>query len=187
MDPDTAHECLRLSDGCKTATVTLEGQRYPPSEQRFTCWRQVLCQDALSGRRYWEADVEGKVYVDVTYGEIRRIGDGDDVCLGGTEVSWALLCGDNGTYSARHDDRKLELRDRPSPASGRLGVFLDHPGGTLSFYAVTPEGPTLLHTYRAAFTQPLYPAFGFCYDNGFDGLGDFVSLGGAGAPMSTRF
>ncbi|XP_019753027.1 protein NLRC3-like [Hippocampus comes] len=185
LDPDTAHKCLRLSDGGETATVTLEERRYPPSEQRFTCWRQVLCRSGLSGRCYWEARVEGKVYVGVTYQSIRRIGEGDDVCLGADDASWALLC-DNGTYSVRHRDRTLDL-PASTRASGRLGVFLDHPRGTLSFYEVTPEGPTLLHTYRAAFTQPLYPAFGFGYDNGFDGLGDFVSLGGAGAPMSTRF
>ncbi|XP_061524310.1 NACHT, LRR and PYD domains-containing protein 3-like isoform X2 [Phycodurus eques] len=187
LDPNTAHDCLQLSDRCKTVTVVLEEQLYPRNPQRFTCWRQILCKDGLSGRRYWEVDLEGKVSVGATYDTIRRIGEGDDVCLGGAEASWALLCDDNATYAARHHDRTVNLEPRASPESNKVAVFLDHPGGALSFYKVTSEGMILLHAYHATFTQPLYPAFGFGFDNGFDGVGDSVSIGGENVLIFTRF
>ncbi|XP_051911993.1 NLR family CARD domain-containing protein 3-like [Hippocampus zosterae] len=187
LDPDTAHDCLRLSDGCSVATVMLEAQPYPPSASRFTCWRQVLCRNGLSGRCYWEVEVEGKVSVGVTYDSVQRIGEGENVRLGANEASW-VLCYDDGAYSVCHRDRTLELPGAAGSGNlGKLAVFLDHPRGTLSFYRLAPLGPELLHTFRAAFTEPLYPAFGFGYDNGFDGFGDFVSLAGAGASVSTRF
>ncbi|XP_077400051.1 uncharacterized protein LOC144034841 [Vanacampus margaritifer] len=186
LDPNTAHNCLQLSDHCKTVTVVLEEQQYLLSPQRFTCWRQVLCNNGLSGRCYWEVDLEGKVYIAVTCDSIRRIGEGDDVCLGATEASWVLLCNEDGTYSARHQDRTTNLEVRSSRASRRVGVFLDHPRGKLSFYKVTSEGMILLHNYYSTFTQPLYPAFGFGFDNGFDGFGDSVSISVASESIYTH-
>ncbi|XP_061663938.1 NLR family CARD domain-containing protein 3-like [Syngnathoides biaculeatus] len=187
LDPNTAHKCLQLSDRCKRATVVLEEELYPINPQRFSSWRQVLCKDGLSGRCYWEADLEGKVSVAATYDTIRRIGEGDDVLLGATEASWALLCREDGTYAVRHRDRTENLEPLPSPESRKVAVFLDHPGGVLSFYKVTSRGTILLHTFHATFTQPLYPAFGFGFDNGFDGFGDSVSIGGENVSIFTRF
>ncbi|XP_061617709.1 protein NLRC3-like isoform X2 [Phyllopteryx taeniolatus] len=186
LDPNTAHNCLQLSDRCKTVTVAKEDQLYPINPQRFTRWRQVLCKDGLSERCYWELDLEGKVSIAVTYERIRRIGEGNDVCLGATEASWALLCDDNATYAVRHRDRTVNLEPRPSPESNKVAVFLDHPGGALSFYKVTSEGMILLHAYHTSFTQPLYPAFGFGFDNRYDGFGNSVSIGGESVPIFTR-
>ncbi|XP_057679002.1 NACHT, LRR and PYD domains-containing protein 3-like [Corythoichthys intestinalis] len=187
LDLDTAHKCLEMSDSRRKVSVVLAEQPYSLNPKRFTCWRQVLCSDRLSGCCYWEVDLEGKVYVAVTYNGIRRIGEGDDVCLGATEASWTLLCDDDGTYSVKHQDRKLNLDLCPSKLSRRVAVFLDHPGGVLSFHAVTSEGLILLHTYHANFTEPLYPAFGFGFDNGFDGFGDSVSICGEDVTVFTRF
>ncbi|KAJ8277131.1 hypothetical protein GJAV_G00071800 [Gymnothorax javanicus] len=44
----------------------------------------------------------------------------------------------------------------------RIGVYLDHRAGTLSFYSITSV-MTLLHRVQTTFTQPLYPGFGFCH------------------------
>ncbi|XP_037136337.1 NACHT, LRR and PYD domains-containing protein 3-like isoform X2 [Syngnathus acus] len=187
LDSDTAHNCLQMSEHGKKVTVVLVEQLYPQNPQRFTHWRQVLCTSGLSGRCYWEVDVEGKVYVAVTYDGFRRVGEGDDVCLGASEASWALICEDDGTYSVGHREKTLGLAACPAPASGRVGVFVDHPRGVLSFFEVTSGGRRLLHTYHATFTQPLYPAFGFGFDNGFDGIGNSVSIASKGASVSTRF
>ncbi|KAJ8278280.1 hypothetical protein GJAV_G00085880 [Gymnothorax javanicus] len=40
----------------------------------------------------------------------------------------------------------------------RIGVYLDHRAGTLSFYSVS-DTMTLLHRVQTTFTQPLYPGF----------------------------
>ncbi|KAM4552073.1 E3 ubiquitin-protein ligase TRIM65-like [Odontesthes bonariensis] len=42
------------------------------------------------------------------------------------------------------------------PQSSRVGVYLDHRAGILSFYSVSGT-MTLLHRVQTTFTQPLYP------------------------------
>ena len=41
------------------------------------------------------------------------------------------------------------------PRSSRVGVYLDHRAGILSFYSVS-ETMTLLHRVQTTFTQPLH-------------------------------
>ncbi|XP_048036222.1 NACHT, LRR and PYD domains-containing protein 3-like, partial [Megalobrama amblycephala] len=41
----------------------------------------------------------------------------------------------------------------------RVGVFVDHSAGTLSFYSVSGDTMSLIHTVQTTFTQPLYPGF----------------------------
>uniref|UniRef100_A0A671K5T5 RING-type domain-containing protein n=1 Tax=Sinocyclocheilus anshuiensis TaxID=1608454 RepID=A0A671K5T5_9TELE len=43
-------------------------------------------------------------------------------------------------------------------SSSRIGVYVDHGAGTLSFYRVS-DPMTLIHRVHTTFTQPLYPAF----------------------------
>ncbi len=40
----------------------------------------------------------------------------------------------------------------------RIGVFVDHSAGTLSFYSIS-DTMSLIHTVQTTFTQPLYPGF----------------------------
>ncbi|XP_071384579.1 E3 ubiquitin/ISG15 ligase TRIM25-like [Centroberyx affinis] len=46
------------------------------------------------------------------------------------------------------------------PRSSRVGVYLDHSAGILSFYSVA-ETMALLHRVQTTFTQPLHPGFSF--------------------------
>ncbi|KAJ4942768.1 hypothetical protein JOQ06_005282 [Pogonophryne albipinna] len=46
-------------------------------------------------------------------------------------------------------------------SSDRVAVYLDHPAGSLSFYRVSSDTLTHLHTSRTTFTEPLYAGFGF--------------------------
>ncbi|XP_077399292.1 NACHT, LRR and PYD domains-containing protein 3-like isoform X1 [Vanacampus margaritifer] len=186
LDPNTAHNFLQLSDHCKTVTVVLEEQQYPLNPQMFTCWRQVLCKNGLSGRCYWEVYLEGEVEIAVTYDSIRRIGFGDDAYLGFSEASWVLLCYESGTFSALHQNSFTNIKVRSSRASRRVGVFLDHPRGKLSFYKVTSEEMILLHSYYSTFTKPLYPAFGFPSDHTYHNLGHSVSISVASEPTFTH-
>ncbi|XP_061095809.1 tripartite motif-containing protein 16-like protein [Conger conger] len=162
LDPNTVNDHLCLSEGNREVTRVEVVQSYPDHPERFECWDQVLCREGLSGRCYWEAEWggEGYVFVAVSYKEISRKGGGNDCALGGNEKSWALRCSPSG-YSFWHNS---ESTDIPAPSSSRIGVYLDHRAGTLSFYSVSGT-MTLLHRVQTTFTQPLYPGFGVWYDS----------------------
>ncbi len=46
----------------------------------------------------------------------------------------------------------------------RIGVFVDHGAGTLSFYSVS-DTMSLIHTVQTTFTQTLYPGFSVGYES----------------------
>ncbi|XP_029359344.1 NLR family CARD domain-containing protein 3-like [Echeneis naucrates] len=154
LDIKTAHKSLILSDGNRKVSVGKEKQKYPCDADSFDYWRQVLSKEGLSGRCYWEVEWEGQVYIAVTYKGIARKGDGTDCCLGMNDQSWSLGCSDK-YYSVLHRERQESLW---RPKSRRVGVYLDWPAGTLSFYDVSDK-LTHIHTYHTTFTEPVYPAF----------------------------
>ncbi|KAJ8245120.1 hypothetical protein GJAV_G00274990 [Gymnothorax javanicus] len=156
LDPNTAHQKLRLSEGNREVTRVEEDQSYPDHPERFNYWHQVLCREGLSGCCYWEAEWSGGgVYIAASYKEISRKGRGDDSALGGNNKSWSLRC---SPFSYSFCDY-TEITKIPVPSSSRIGVYLDHRAGTLSFYSVS-DTMTLLHRVQTTFTQPLYPGFG---------------------------
>ncbi|XP_063761303.1 NACHT, LRR and PYD domains-containing protein 3-like [Eleginops maclovinus] len=179
LDPNTAHKYIKLSAKSTKATTVKEEQPHRHHHLRFECWLQVLCGTGLTGRCYWEVEWKGRVYIAVTYAEIRRKGEGADGCLGANDHSWMLLCDDDGSYSVRHEDRTTHIRldssAKPSEKK-RVAVFLDYRAGTLTFYKVASDELITLHKFKSTFTEPLYPAFGFGFGNGFDGFGSSVSL-----------
>ncbi|XP_062313808.1 stonustoxin subunit beta-like [Osmerus eperlanus] len=158
LDPNTAHRELSLSEENRKVTRRREEQPYPDHPERFEGWPQVLCREGLSGRCYWEAEwSRGKVSIAVTYKGISRRGWGADCKLGYNNKSWSLYCHDN-SYSAWHNDKRTDI-PAPSSSSHRVGVYLDCPAGTLSFYTVSSDTLTHLHTFHSTFTEPLYPGF----------------------------
>ncbi|KAM6945658.1 E3 ubiquitin/ISG15 ligase TRIM25-like [Aplochiton taeniatus] len=159
LDPNTAHRNLSLSEENRKVTRRREEQPYPDHPERFEYRYQVLCREGLTGSRwYWEVEKRGRVYIGVTYRGINRRGEGGDCLLGYNNKSWSLYCDDN-SYSARHNEKETVSPVDPS-GSTRVGVYLDCPGGTLSFYRVSSDTLTLIHTFHSTFTQPLYPGFG---------------------------
>ncbi|XP_056443548.1 NLR family CARD domain-containing protein 3-like, partial [Gadus chalcogrammus] len=157
LDPNTAHRRLSLSEDNRKVTRVGEDQSYPDHPERFDSQRQVLGREALTGRCYWEVEREGDVEVGVTYRGITRRGGGGDSWLGMNNKSWSLDCSDGG-YSARYNGRRTAL-PLPPAGSTRVGVYLDRPAGSLSFYRVSPGGGgssdtlTHLHTFCSSFTQ----------------------------------
>ncbi|PWS23139.1 hypothetical protein DKP78_14710 [Enterococcus faecium] len=75
--------------------------------------------------------------------------------MGCNTKSWSLSCSPH-RYSVRHNNKPTDI---PAPSSGsrRVGVYLDWPAGTLSFYSVSSDTLTHLHTFHSTFTEPLYP------------------------------
>ncbi|XP_071767566.2 tripartite motif-containing protein 16-like [Centroberyx gerrardi] len=156
LDPNTVNEHLSLSEGNRKVTETEEALPYPDHPDRFTVYYQVLCGEALSGTHYWEVEwTGGCVNVAVSYRDIRRTGDGVKCWLGGSEHAWSLVCVPSSS-SVFHDMWE-ELVADPSP---RVGVYLDHSAGILSFYSICSLGKmTLIHRVQTTFTQPLHPGF----------------------------
>ncbi|CAL8290808.1 unnamed protein product [Lota lota] len=175
LDPNTAHRELSLSEDNRKVTLVRVKQAYPDHPERFDSRYQVLCREGLTGCCYWEVERNGGVYIGVTYGGITRRGGGGDTLLGGSNKSWRLDCYDGG-YTAWYNGIGTDIR-LPLPGSNRVGVYLDRPAGTLSFYRVSPDvggsSDTLkhIHTFQSTFTQEdLHPGFGF-------GLGLWGSYG----------
>ncbi|KAJ8278288.1 hypothetical protein GJAV_G00086000 [Gymnothorax javanicus] len=159
LDPNTANERLCLFEGNREMTRVEQSQSYPDHPERFDRRAQVLCREGLSGRCYWEAEWSGG-WVDIaaSYKEISRKGQSDDCVLGHNNKSWALCCSPS-SYSFWHNNNSTEI---PVPSSSRIGVYLDHRAGTLSFYSIS-DTMTLLHRVQTTFTQPLYPGFRVYY------------------------
>ncbi|KAK0146354.1 NACHT, LRR and PYD domains-containing protein 12 [Merluccius polli] len=168
LDPNTASRHLSLSEDHRKVTRVGEDQSYPDHPERFDYWDQVLCRESLTGRCYWEVERRGHVYIGVTYRGITRGGWGQN-WLGGNNKSWSLYCDDDddGGYSVWYNDSNTDIRLRPS-GSTRVGVYVDRPAGSLSFYRVSPgvggssDTLTLIHTFSTTFTQEdLLPGFRF--------------------------
>uniref|UniRef100_A0A8C7N9J7 NACHT, LRR and PYD domains-containing protein 3-like n=1 Tax=Oncorhynchus kisutch TaxID=8019 RepID=A0A8C7N9J7_ONCKI len=168
LDLNTVNRRLSLSEENRKVTWRREEQPYPDHPERFEVWGQVLCREGLTGRCYWEVEWSGGAGIGVTYKGISRRGEGDDCWLGYNDKSWSLSCSDN-RYSARHNNNPTTI-DVPPSSSHRVGVYLDWPAGTLSFYRASSDTLTHLITFTSTFTEPLYPGF-WVYD-----VGDSVSL-----------
>ncbi|XP_029925660.1 NLR family CARD domain-containing protein 3-like [Myripristis murdjan] len=158
LDTNTAHRRLVLSEDNRKVTAVREDQPYPDHPDRFENWEQVLCAEGLTDRWYWEVEWEGEVCIGVSHKGIKRRGDGDDGCLGEDDKSWILCCSDKN-FTARH--HKTSTCIPLSPTSKRVAVYLDWPAGSLSFYSVSSDTLTHLHTFTSTLTEPLYPVFGF--------------------------
>ncbi|XP_045571968.1 stonustoxin subunit beta-like [Salmo salar] len=158
LDPNTVDRRLSLSEENRKVTWRREEQPYPDHPERFVGCRQVLCREGLTGRCYWEAEWSGReAVIGVTYKGISRRGEVNDCCLGCNDKSWSLTCSDN-SYYACHDNNSTTI-DVRSSSSHRVGVYLDWPAGTLSFYRASSDTLTHLITFTSTFTEPLYPGF----------------------------
>ncbi|XP_033990729.1 tripartite motif-containing protein 16-like isoform X2 [Trematomus bernacchii] len=159
LDPNTAHTQLVLSEGSRKATLMEQQQSYSRHPDRFTWYAQVLSRESLTGRCYWEVEWRGRgVRVAVAYKNISR---GWGSGFGDNDKSWSLDC-DQNNYSFRYNRIKTPVS---GPQSSRVGVYLDHRAGVLSFYSVS-ETMTLLHRVQTTFTQPLHAGVWLYYKNG---------------------
>ncbi|XP_026154531.1 stonustoxin subunit beta-like, partial [Mastacembelus armatus] len=156
LDPGTAHQNLLLSEGNRKVTWVEEEQKNPHHLKRSDQSQQVLCQQGLDRRSYWEVEVFGPLSVGVTYRGTGRKKKMDHVQMGQDDRSWCLVCSDDGYY-VQHNSDKVDV-----PSLGlrhsRVGVYLDRQTGTLSFYRVSSDSLTHLHTFKTQFRERLYPA-----------------------------
>lgn len=158
MDKDTINRFLALSDDNK-----LSWELQDPcadNSKRFDRWPQALCGTALTGRCYWEVVWSGEVYISVASEEMLRRGHTAASWFGRNGESWTLRCAED--YCIYHDKTKTRVAS-PDSTSNRVGVYLDYPAGTLSFYCVSEDKELHLHTFRTTFSKPLCAGFGLCW------------------------
>ncbi|XP_060769598.1 tripartite motif-containing protein 16-like isoform X1 [Neoarius graeffei] len=165
LDPNTAHRHLILSEKNRAVNDSGREQRYSDHPERFDSWEQVLCKESVCGRCYWEVEWsgDGGVSIAVSYKDISREGRVNECGFGGNNQSWSLRCASSSSLSFYHDNIETVLRG-PSPS--RIGVYVDHSAGTLSFYSVS-YAMKLLHRVHTTFTQPLHAGFGVYKVSGF--------------------
>ncbi|XP_031677219.1 NLR family CARD domain-containing protein 3-like [Oncorhynchus kisutch] len=174
LDLNTVNRRLSLSEENRKVTCRTEEQPYPDHPERFDGCGQVLCREGLTGRCYWEVEWSGRgADIGVTYKGISRRGGVKECWLGYNDKSWSLYCCDN-RYIACHNNNPTTI-DVHSSSPHRVGVYLDWPAGTLSFYRVSSDTLTHLITFTSTFTEPLYPGFRV-YDDSFGIWNSSVSL-----------
>ncbi|XP_048012899.1 NLR family CARD domain-containing protein 3-like isoform X2 [Megalobrama amblycephala] len=156
LDRNTVNKRLCLSERNRVITSPFsELQSYPDHPDRFDVW-QVLCRESVCGRCYWEIEWSGCVHISVSYKSISRKGRGNECLFGCNDQSWSLICS-SSSYTFRHNDIITNLPVKS--ISSRIGVYVDHSAGTLSFYSISGDTMSLIHTVQTTFTQPLYPGF----------------------------
>ncbi|MEQ2238239.1 hypothetical protein ILYODFUR_031143 [Ilyodon furcidens] len=187
IDTNTVNGKLRLSDDNRKVTRMEEEQSYPDHPDRFDVWPQLLCQNELTGRCYWEVECEGEVAISASYKRIRRKGANDDAVFAVNDHSWSLKCSNDGSYSYCHNKIQTPISSSSSSSattspsylspfsyffsspssstiSNRVAVYVDHPAGTVSFYRVSLDSLIHLHTFNTNFTEPLHPGCGLWSD-----------------------
>ncbi|XP_059358563.1 tripartite motif-containing protein 16-like [Carassius carassius] len=158
LDLNTVNKYLSLSESNRVITTTKTVQFYPDHPDRFDYFQQVLCRESVCGRCYWELQWSGDyLRLSVSYKSISRKGRGNECLFGSNDQSWCLICSPD-SYSLIHNNKETVLP--LESISSKIGVFVDHSAGTLSFYSIS-DTMSLIHTVQTTFTQPLYPGFGF--------------------------
>ncbi|XP_050988222.1 tripartite motif-containing protein 16-like [Labeo rohita] len=157
LDLNTVNKLLRLSENNRVITVIGTVQSYRDHPDRFDGVYQVLCRESVCGRCYWELEWSGDVYISVSYKSISRKGRGKECVFGCNDQSWSLICSPS-RYSFIHNNVETDLPLKP--ISSRIGVFVDHSAGTLSFYSVS-DTISHIYTVQTTFTQPLYAGVSF--------------------------
>ncbi|KAF5897867.1 tripartite motif-containing protein 16-like, partial [Clarias magur] len=160
LDPNTAHRELILSRNKRMMRYSERDQGYPDHPERFDSMIHALSKESVYGRCYWEVEWKSDigVAIAVVYKGICRKGWGDDCKFSRTNQAWSLEIPSVSSVYFYHNHQGSEL-SAPS-SSSRIGVYVDHSAGTLSFYSVS-DTMKLLHRVHTTFTQPLYAGFAF--------------------------
>ncbi|XP_072548792.1 E3 ubiquitin/ISG15 ligase TRIM25-like [Salminus brasiliensis] len=157
LDPNTVNYALSLFEENRVVSFAYNSTPYPDHPERFDFNFQVLSKESVSGRCYWEVELSNNCQCDiliaVSYKGIKRKGEDDTSHFGENDQSWCLRWYNSFFFS--HNKIMTELS---APPSCRIGVYVDHSAGILSFYSIS-DTMTLIHTVHTTFTQPLYAGF----------------------------
>ncbi|XP_023280033.1 nuclear factor 7, brain-like [Seriola lalandi dorsalis] len=162
LDPDTAHPNLILSDGGKQVNHGDVRKNLTDNPERFSNRVNVLGKQSFSsGRFYFEVQVKGKTEwtLGVARESINRKGDITLRPKYGYSTIW--LRNGNDYKALDEPPVRLSLKSQPE----KVGVFVDHEEGLVSFYDVAAAA--LIYSFTGcSFTEKLYPFFSPCLSHG---------------------
>ncbi|XP_068580217.1 E3 ubiquitin-protein ligase TRIM21-like [Cebidichthys violaceus] len=155
LDPDTAQPYLILSDDGKQVKHGDVKKNLPNNPERFNPCPGVLAKQSFSsGRFYYEVQVKGKTdwSVGVARESINRKGN---IKLIPQNGYWTIWLRNENEYKALVDPPvRLSLKCQPQ----KVGVFVDHEEGLVSFYDV--DAAALIYSFSGcSFTEKLHPFF----------------------------
>ncbi|KAM4614753.1 E3 ubiquitin-protein ligase TRIM21-like [Polymixia lowei] len=156
LDPDTAHPGLILSEDGKQVYCGDVKKKFPHNSERFyKCACTLGKQSFSSGRFYFEVEVKGKTEWDlgVARESINRKGE---ITLNPKNGFWTIWLRNGNEYKALAGPAVLlYLRHKLQ----KVGVFVDHDEGLVSFYDV--EARVHIYSYTGCtFSETLYQYFG---------------------------
>ncbi|XP_056225357.1 E3 ubiquitin-protein ligase TRIM21-like [Seriola aureovittata] len=162
LDPDTANHWLILSNDRKQVHCGDVRKNLQDNPQRFSNRVFVLGKQSFSsGRFYFEVQVKGKTKwnLGVARESINRKGD---ITLSPQNGYWTIWLRNGNEYKALADPPVcLSLKSQPE----KVGVFVDHEEGLVSFYDVAAAA--LIYSFTGcSFTEKLYPFFSPCNNDG---------------------
>uniref|UniRef100_A0A8C5PXV0 Uncharacterized protein n=1 Tax=Leptobrachium leishanense TaxID=445787 RepID=A0A8C5PXV0_9ANUR len=161
LNVNTAGNHVSVSGDLKTLSWTEVNQNRPETPERFQSNQVLSIRCVTSGKHYWvvEGSELGRWSVGMASVTISR--KGRQSHIGNNNKSWGLwVRWHNNQYSVKHDRRTVRL---PHVIScQRLGIYLDYEAGRLSFYELC-DPIKHIHTFTAAFTEPLYFGLGLGY------------------------
>uniref|UniRef100_A0A3B3BFJ2 B30.2/SPRY domain-containing protein n=1 Tax=Oryzias melastigma TaxID=30732 RepID=A0A3B3BFJ2_ORYME len=154
LNPDTANGYFHISKFNRRATIG-QWQHFRPDPERFDYVYQVLCNEGLTGRHYFEVQWNRNstwIGVGLAYKRIPRKNSYAESTFGQNTLSWYF--GIDTDLVAKYNKQSYFSS---LPEYSRIGVFLDWSAGTLSFYRVYSSRISHIHTFKKKFTDPLYP------------------------------
>ncbi|KAM8945733.1 E3 ubiquitin-protein ligase RNF135 [Pelodytes ibericus] len=152
FDPETVSNRLLLSSDRKKVTITGKKYPHPKHHRRFTT-SQVLCSESFSTDcYYWEINATLCSAWAIGVADF-EIGTGHK--LGRNNLSWCIEWNKEQLLSSWHGDEQISIR-LPKPRI--VGVLLDCNEKVVSFYSVTEETQTLLHSYKLCYKMQVLPA-----------------------------
>ncbi|XP_061159652.1 neoverrucotoxin subunit alpha-like [Syngnathus typhle] len=159
LNKDTVNKNLSLSE--EDQKVTYGSVRtYPANDDRFIDHPQVLCNEPLSGRHYWEVEWRGHIVAVAAYkNSPKKNLNGFILNFSDMVKNWGMHVSDQFELKIATGVGDITIWNASTAGMLKLGVFLDHPGGTLSFYGVNGKKLKHLYTFEKDFEAPLYPGF----------------------------
>ncbi|XP_023272905.1 nuclear factor 7, ovary-like [Seriola lalandi dorsalis] len=149
LDPNTANQCLHLSDDLTSVRHGDTKQQLPDNPERFTKYANVLGSEGFSsGKHSWEVEVgDYPVWnVGLTKESVDRKGE---IYASPKYGVWCLLHDDDKYTNGHGETVKVKK------SLQRIRVQLDYDRGKVSFY--DPEDTTPIYTHRDTFTEKLFP------------------------------
>ncbi|XP_061603445.1 stonustoxin subunit alpha-like [Phyllopteryx taeniolatus] len=159
LDGNTVNKNLTLSEENKKVGYG-RVMSYPSSSERFVDFPQVLCKEVLRGRHYWEVEWRGRVNVVAAFESTPRKG------VTQTErnftdlfTSWGMHASHKFEVIVENSFFPITIFTESSSGMQKVGVFLDIPGSTLSFYGVSGNKLKHCYTFPLNFDEPVYAGF----------------------------